>query len=226
MLPSPIYDITPHTLIDYEGKNAAIVWFAGCPLRCVYCHNPHILKADGTITEQEALEFLCGRKDWTEGVVLSGGECCMYDGLPQFCEKLKESGFAVKVDTSGIRPKIALDIAKNRLVDTIALDFKAPKESFETITGAAAFNLFERTLKGLLELEFDFSVRTTVHPEYIDESMLSRMADYLHSLGYSGVYTIQKAQTDVPTVGNIHRSEKIFTPSHIESKIKLQFLGF
>lgn len=226
MQPSPIYDITPHTLIDYDGKNAAIVWFAGCPLRCVYCHNPHILKADGTISEKEALDFLCERKDWTEGVVLSGGECCMYDGLPQFCARLKENGFAVKIDTSGIRPKSALEIAKERLADTIALDFKAPKEMFETITGAAAFNLFERTLKGLLELDFNFSVRTTVYSDYINESMVSKMSNTLFDMGYAGVYTVQKAITSVPTVGNLPHSGKSFTPSLVDSKLEVKFLGF
>lgn len=223
---TPIYDITPHTLLDYEGKNAAIVWFAGCPLRCVYCHNPHMLRACGTMSEAEALEFLSGRKDWTEGVVLSGGECCMYDGLPQFCEKLKNMGFAVKMDTSGIRPKSALELAKDRLVDTIALDFKAPKEMFETITGAAAYNLFERTLRGLLELDFDFTVRTTVYPEYLGESAISRMADMLFGMGYRGVYTVQKAVTTVPTLCDLPHSRRPFDRSSINSAVEMRFIGF
>ena len=118
-------------------------------------------------------------------------------------------GLAIKIDTSGIRPKTALELASNRLVDTIALDFKAPKEMFETITGAAAFNLFERTLKGLVRLDFNFSVRTTVYAEYMDETMLSRMADELYNTGYNGIYTIQKAQTDIPTVGNLQKAKKV-----------------
>lgn len=222
----PIYDITPHTLLDYEGKIASIIWFAGCPLRCIYCQNPHIVGGEGDISEGEALDFLLGRKEWTEGVVLSGGECCMYDGLASFCEKLKNMGFAVKIDTSGIRPKTALDIAANRLADTIALDFKAPKEMFEVITGASAFNLFERTLDGLLKLDFDFSVRTTVYSEYIDESMVSKMANKLYDVGYRGVYTVQRANTDIPTIGNLPHSQKQFLPLRVESDTKLRFVGF
>lgn len=222
----PIYDITPETLIDYEGKIASIIWFAGCPLRCIYCQNPHIVKGVGTISEEEALEFLASRKGWVDGVVLSGGECCMYDGLPSFCEKLKNMGLAIKVDTSGIRPKMALELAKNGLIDTIALDFKAQKDMFETITGANAFNLFERTLKGLLSIDFDFSVRTTVYPEYINESMLSKMATELSLAGYEGVYTIQKAQTHNPTFANLQTSSKEFATSKIESNIPLSFSGF
>ncbi len=222
----PIYDITPQTLIDYEGKIASIIWFAGCPLRCIYCQNPHMIGGEGVISEAEALEFLASRKGWVEGVVLSGGECCMYDGLPSFCEKLKNMGLAIKIDTSGIRPKMALELAKNGLIDTIALDFKAQKDMFETITGANAFNLFERTLKGLLSIDFDFSVRTTVYPEYIDEKTVSKMADELSLAGYGGVYTIQKAQTHNPTFANLPTSCKEFSTSKIESSIPLSFLGF
>jgi pyruvate formate lyase activating enzyme len=222
----PIYDITPETLIDYEGKIASIIWFVGCPLRCIYCQNLHIVGGEGVISEKEALEFLASRNGWVDGVVLSGGECCMYDGLPSFCEKLKNMGLAVKVDTSGIRPKMALELAKNSLIDTIALDFKAQKDMFETITGANAFNLFERTLKGLLSIDFDFSVRTTVYPDYIDESMLSKMANELSLAGYEGVYTIQKAQTHNQTFADLPTSRKEFATSKIESNIPLSFLGF
>ncbi len=226
VISKPIYDITPHTLIDYEGVVASIVWFAGCPLRCIYCHNPHIAAGEGGISESEAVEFLSQRRGWSDGVVLSGGECCMYDGIDGFCEKLKKLGFAVKADTSGIRPKMAIELAKNSLVDKIALDFKAPKEMFEIITGAAAYNLFRKTISGLLELDFDFSVRTTVYPEYIDEATVSRMADELYGFGYKGVYTLQKARTQNPTFGNLPHSVKIFDASKVESKIPIRYLGF
>ncbi len=223
---SPIYDITPHTLVDYEGKNASVIWFAGCPLRCIYCHNPHIVNANGTISEEDALSFLRGRRDWTDGVVLSGGECCMYDGLARFCKKLKKMGLSVKMDTSGARPKRAVDIAKSGLIDTIALDFKATKEMFEAVAGVGAFGLFEKTLKGLLEIKFDFSVRTTVYVEYFDEHIVSCMSDILYYAGYRGVYTIQKAITSIPTLGALPQSCKVFQPSLVKSKLETRFIGF
>lgn len=222
----PIYDITPHTLIDYEGKIASIIWFAGCALRCVYCHNPHIVGAKGAISEDEALLFLSHRLGWYDGVVLSGGECCMYDGLDGFCKKIQNIGLAIKVDTSGIRPKMALRLAANRLVDTIALDFKAPKEMFWSITGAYAFSHFEETLKGLLRLNFDFTVRTTVYADYMNETTLCEMCDTLYDMGYRGVYTIQKAITSTPTIANLAPANAVFAPQKIESKIPLRFIGF
>lgn len=222
----PIYDITPQTLIDYEGKIASIIWFAGCPLRCIYCHNPQIIKGEGSIGEEDVLAFLKERAGWIDGVVLSGGECCMYDGLYGFCEKIKQLGLSIKVDTSGIRPKTVIELAKAGLIDTVALDFKAPKEIFEAITGANMFNLFERTLKGLLDLKFNISVRTTVYPEYIDEATISKMADILFGFGYQGEYTIQAARVECGTLGDLPKSKREFRPSLVESKLPLSFIGF
>ena len=34
-----ISDITKFTSQDYPGKPACILWFAGCNMRCKYCHN-------------------------------------------------------------------------------------------------------------------------------------------------------------------------------------------
>ena len=32
------------TTIDYPGKLAAVLFLVGCPLRCAYCSNPHLLE--------------------------------------------------------------------------------------------------------------------------------------------------------------------------------------
>jgi len=33
----------PFTAIDYPGHLAAVIFCQGCPWRCRYCHNPHLL---------------------------------------------------------------------------------------------------------------------------------------------------------------------------------------
>ena len=70
MTDKPIYDITPHTLIDYEGKIGAVVWFSGCPLRCVYCHNPHLIPSGGRYSADWVLAYMSKRREWNDGVVL------------------------------------------------------------------------------------------------------------------------------------------------------------
>ncbi len=226
MTDKPIYDITPHTLIDYEGKIGAVVWFSGCPLRCVYCHNPHLIPSGGRYSADWVLAYMSKRREWNDGVVLSGGECCMFDGLEEFCKNLKDMGFAVKIDTSGVRPKTVLELAEKSLIDTVALDFKGLEGMFETVSGGNFFSLFDRTLKGLLSLGFDFSVRTTVHADYLREADIVRMGNYLYDAGYRGVYTVQKAVTSVKTLFGLDEPVCGFDVLSATSNAKTRFVGF
>jgi pyruvate formate lyase activating enzyme len=52
-----LYDLTPFTLLDFPDIPAAIFWFAGCNLRCVYCYNPDIVLGSAHIDEARALIF-------------------------------------------------------------------------------------------------------------------------------------------------------------------------
>src|SRR5450759_6030856 len=35
--------LTPLSLSDWPGQLAAVVFCQGCPWRCGYCHNPHLI---------------------------------------------------------------------------------------------------------------------------------------------------------------------------------------
>ena len=37
----------PFTLTDYPDALAAVVFCQGCPWRCAYCHNPHLIAPRG-----------------------------------------------------------------------------------------------------------------------------------------------------------------------------------
>ena len=84
-----------------------IVFFAGCPLRCQYCHNPDSWNmADGqdyTADEliRDALKY---RPYWGEkgGITVSGGEpLFQLDFLLELFTKAKEQGINTCIDTSG-----------------------------------------------------------------------------------------------------------------------------
>ena len=42
----PITSITPFTFQDYPEHTACILWFSGCNMRCLYCHNPELVNGD------------------------------------------------------------------------------------------------------------------------------------------------------------------------------------
>lgn len=95
------------TAVDGPGTRLTI-FFAGCGLRCIYCHNPDTWKMkDGTgVRVEDLLERIARYKaifDATRGgVTFSGGDPSMQ---PEFLGKLlrgcQELGIHTCVDTSG-----------------------------------------------------------------------------------------------------------------------------
>ena len=118
-----IYDITPFTHIDYPDKLAAIAWFCGCNMRCIYCYNSDIVFSKrGKYSANELFAFLKKRINLLDGVVLSGGEPTLHDLVP-LCKEIKSMGFAIKLDTNGLNPDRVKELVEMELVDYIALDF-------------------------------------------------------------------------------------------------------
>ncbi|MDY5697145.1 MAG: pyruvate formate-lyase-activating protein, partial [Victivallales bacterium] len=108
-----------------------VVFFQGCPLRCLFCHNPDTW-AFGEGTEMGVEELVAKIVDYRPfyrdgGVTLTGGEPL---AQPEFAaallRRLKEEGFHTAVDTAGSIPldrcREAVDLADLLLLDIKALD--------------------------------------------------------------------------------------------------------
>lgn len=206
----PIYDITPHTLLDFPDRMAAIIWFSGCPLSCGYCQNPDMLTRVDRIGTDDALAFLQTRRTWLEGVVLSGGECTAYAGIVSFCEAVKSLGFEIKIDTNGVNPDIVSRLIEKNLVDYIALDYKATKERFCVTTGSELFSRMSETLDILLRSHVAFEIRTTVYPDFLHEEDIEAIIRDIRHRGYKGVYYLQKARVNLPTLASLCESRYRF----------------
>ncbi len=126
------------TLIDYPGKVACTVFTAGCNFRCPWCYSkelvlPELIAQQPEIPESEILEFLKEKQGLLEGVVLCGGEPTLHPDLPQFCKKIKDLGFEVKLDSNGSNPKMLKELIDQKLIDYVAMDIKLPKERYATL---------------------------------------------------------------------------------------------
>ena len=156
------------TLIDYPGKLAATVFFAGCNFRCPWCYSselvlPEKIKEQPKISEKELFSFLKERQGLLEGVVICGGEPTINRGLPKFAKKIKKLGYAVKLDTNGSNPKMLKRLIKRKLIDYVAMDVKLPKEKYPKILKVKIKDI-EESIKTLKQNKVDFEFRTTVVP--------------------------------------------------------------
>lgn len=160
------------TLIDYPGKISCVVFLAVCNFRCPWCYSSELvlpvkIAKQPRISEKEFFDFLRQRQGLLEGVVLCGGEPTVNKGLPQFIQKIKNLGFAVKLDTNGSSPKMLKDLVNSRLVDYVAMDIKASPENqiYKKIMGeGVTLENIKESAEFLKSGKTDFEFRTTVVP--------------------------------------------------------------
>lgn len=110
-----------------------VVFLQGCPLRCVYCHNPDTWDpAGGAVMDTEELVekiLRCRPYFGAEGgVTVSGGEPLLQaEFVTQLFARLKQEGVHTALDTSG-----AGDLGKApallAVTDLVLLDLKFPTE--------------------------------------------------------------------------------------------------
>jgi pyruvate formate lyase activating enzyme len=126
------------SLLDYPGKISTIIGTQGCNMRCPWCHNYYLIPYEFTkqseiIKEKEFLIFLAERKRFLEGIVITGGEPTIQADLPEFCERVKELGFSVKLDTNGTVPSMLYRLLEGDLVDYIAMDVKTDLSQYRRL---------------------------------------------------------------------------------------------
>ena len=84
-----------------------VVFLQGCPLRCVYCHNPDTWKIAG---EEYSVDEVCEKIRRCQpyfgeegGVTVSGGEPLLqWEFVSELFRKLRQMGIPTALDTSGI----------------------------------------------------------------------------------------------------------------------------
>jgi len=211
----PVYDITPFTVLDYPEHLAAIIWFAKCNIRCDYCYNPDIVFSEGKISEDEVFAFLKKRVGMLEAVVLSGGEATLYKNIVEFSKQIKDLGFKIKLDTNGLKPAVLKELISLKLIDYVALDYKAPKGKFEFITKSTYYEKFEDSLNFLLASDVEFEVRTTVHTDLLDEDDINEIIKDLKSKNYKANYYLQAYLHTDKTLGNIKGPSREFSKAKL-----------
>lgn len=173
------------TLVDFPGKVAATVFTLGCNFRCPYCHNPELvlpamINKQPKITEKEIIDFLKERKGFLEGLCITGGEPMVQADLPDFVQKVKRLGLLVKLDTNGSFPEILENLIKNKLIDWVALDIKAPPEKYNIFTqGRITAETIDQSINILKKSKINYEFRTTLAPEILTEKDIMIIVNWI-----------------------------------------------
>lgn len=188
--------INKFSLIDYPGQISCIVFTPGCNFRCGFCHNsefvlPEKLKAvyKNIIPEKAVFNFLEQRKWLLDWVSICGWEPTIHKDLPNFCKKVKQMWFFVKLDTNWQSPEMIKELLEKKLVDYIAMDIKNEIWKF---SDSAWVQLDEKpylkSIQLILNSNIDYEFRTTVIKWVHNEVTIQNIAKYIQ---WSKAYYLQ-----------------------------------
>ena len=163
-MPLRIGGLQKTSLLDFPGKIACIVFTPKCNFRCGYCHNPELFTTkEPVITVPAFFDFIKTRQGKLDGVVITGGEPTLQDGLCDFISDIKNLGFLVKLDTNGSNPNVLKQLLDDKFLDYVAMDIKAPLEKYSQITNVNVdISRISKSIELLKNSAIDYEFRTTV----------------------------------------------------------------
>ena len=164
-----IHGLQKMTLLDFPGRVACTVFLGGCDFRCPFCHNFELVdgSAPAVMDDAALYAFLGKRRGLLEGVAITGGEPCLRPDLPALMRRIRDMGYAVKLDTNGNHPDRLGAILSEGLADYVSMDIKNSPEKYAQTAGLAHIDLepIRESVRLLMGGGADYEFRTTVVDE-------------------------------------------------------------
>lgn len=218
--------LTALTTIDYPGELAAVIFCQGCPWRCGYCHNPHLLpgRSRDPVAWEVVVDFLKRRRGLLDAVVFSGGEPTLQRGLLSALDQVRALGFKTGLHTAGPYPDRLSAVLP--ALEWVALDIKAPRADYDRLTGVPGSGVRAwESARLVIASGVEHEIRTTVHPELLPPPALQRLVQQLKALGTTH-YRLQRCLPENsldPTLRTAGQTAEIVFAS---DRIKDQFQDF
>lgn len=152
-----------------------LVFMQGCPLRCVYCHNPDTWAFFGgqqVSAKQVVRQALRYRTYFKRGggVTVSGGEALsQWEFVADLFERLKDQGIHTALDTSGIGSSTgARQVLKH--TDLVICDIKFPSEELYRVNCGGSLKDVLEFLRLTESMEIPLWIRHVVVPNLTDSA--------------------------------------------------------
>jgi pyruvate formate lyase activating enzyme len=169
-----------NSFVDWDGRISCVIFLPGCSFRCGFCYNkPMVMEHDKieSIDFKEIENHLKRNRGFIDGVVVTGGEPTLHRELPDLLRKIKSMDISVKLDTNGSNPMMLEEIIKEKLVDYLAMDIKAPMDGYPEVTGVDVnIENIRKSIDIIRKSRLDYEFRTTIIPSVHGEAEIESMA--------------------------------------------------
>ena len=196
--------VTDMSTVDWYSNVSMVVFWAGCNIKCPYCHNSLLIPMDsGTEVNLHYLDDRLKQGLYPvpslDAVVFTGGEPLLQsDQVIKAAKLVKQYGLKLMLDTNGTLMEAADKVLKTGLFDRVALDVKSPltPKAFGNLSGVPEMaEKYVTSIKHVIslctELGIPVEARTTVAPGVSDQE------DYIREIaqeikGKIDVYYLQQ----------------------------------
>ncbi len=200
--------VLPFTTIDFPNHIACVLFLQGCPWRCPYCHNQHLLNHNQQqeVAWSEVIDFLNSRVNLLDGVVFSGGEPLFQQNIYQAISTVKSMGFFTALHTNGFNPEMLEKVLP--LLSWVGLDIKNPFHLYnQNISKNANGDNVNKSLNLIANAGIPFEIRTTLDPRIINKSQVLDIAKILNKLNVQN-YALQQyrpfdGEQNIPSIPEI-----------------------
>ncbi|MBC2709476.1 MAG: anaerobic ribonucleoside-triphosphate reductase activating protein [Desulfosarcina sp.] len=168
-----------NSFIDFPGKISCVLFTTGCNFICPYCHNADLARGEypERFESAEVVDFLKARQGMLEGVAITGGEPTLDSSIFDLCRAVKSLGYPVKLDTNGSRPGVLRQLLAQHLVDFIAMDIKAPLNSYHPFCrNPQIHEKLTASIRIIMESAPDYEFRTTCAAPFVTETAVKTIA--------------------------------------------------
>lgn len=168
-----------------------VVFFAGCPLRCKFCHNIDIVHAKEPmeLTANEILKQILRDRPYMDascgGVTVSGGDpFSQPEFLADFLRKCKESQLHTAVDTSLCAPAKFIPIIAEH-TDLFLISLKHFDDKVHRYLTGGSNHLILNNIRLVSELQKRIWFRLLILPGYTDtKANLTALAAFLRTVNF------------------------------------------
>ena len=171
-----------------------VIFVAGCPMRCQFCHNPdtwNMQVGEERSTEDLLAQALRYKSYWKDGggITVSGGEPLMQmDFMIELFRKAKEKGINTTIDTSGApftreEPFFGKFNELMKYTDLLLVDIKhIDDEQHKLLTGRTNSNILDMA-RYLSDIGKPVWIRHVLVPERSDkDEYLEKLYDFISTL--------------------------------------------
>ena len=209
------------SLIDYPGLIAPVVFVGGCNFRCPFCHNADLV-LNPAENEEFSIDNVLNRiensKALAGGVVITGGEPTLWQGLEGFIHQIRNMNLKVKLDTNGSQPDTLEHLITQGLLDYVAMDIKTSLPRYPEASGIEINTLsIQKSIEVLINSGIPREFRTTCVPSLVSQEDVFSICQML---GQGEKYTLQYFQP-VNTIDPAYSQIKPYPPEEMEKLLSI-----